>query len=112
MIDEDKKLILEWCRFACGQKVVHDKQSGAEFKGADWMRTYCVYPDGQRELEPDLDLNFYFRYAVPKLRQELGEDSLIKFLWDWVDEAILHRAQRNEAEAFGQALLELIREEK
>jgi len=86
MKEEDKKLILEWC----GLKPPDD-ESGFGFEGR-------------------LDMNFYFKYAVPKLLWKIGGTmTLIDFLQKWIYDA--YTSGKDPAEAFGEALLKLIKGE-
>jgi len=111
MNDTDKKLILEWCGF------VYDHW------GDD---LFLVYPDKEsvNAEEPELDMNFYFKYAVPKLHtldnfhvlnyQYIGFAQDVKLLrhgWSIIfrqgDD--YYASGDDPAEAFGEALLKLIK---
>ena len=100
MTDEDKKLILEWCGFYQleGLWTIYDED-------------VLLPPD------PDLDLNVYFKYAVPKLRYASLQHSdqyqgAISAYYAQVSIQFGNNyasADDDPAEAFGQALLKLIK---
>ena len=106
MTDEDKELILEFCGF---------KRCNCGYCGS-WIGDDGVI--GDIDNEPILDPNFYFTYVVLKLK-ELGlkftlrfsETFLIRFYKERYD-CVAAAEHEDPAEAFGQALLFLIKEEK
>lgn len=109
MTDEDKKLILEWCGF---------KFDGTYWKAPDGLYWLSIgfTRDGIwfSRTPPNLDLNFYFKYAVPKLGY--AEVTYKYYLsgmtyYAKVGDAIFRDAYNKDdpAEAFGQALLKLIK---
>ena len=95
MTDEDKKLILEFCGF----KLIIDEHNVF----------YWQFPDGFTldwlEPPPKLDLNFYFKYAYP----QIPKFQRYTFLSLWIIEVV---NGIDPAEAFGQALLKLIKEKR
>ena len=103
MTDEDKKLILEWCGF----KILGMGSLG---------RLLYYYPKSSgvhSDYAPDLDINFYFKYTVPKLeeygiKQNIG--SAEHCAWVRRDGNLYGDEAPDPAEAFGQALLKLIKE--
>jgi len=110
MTDEEKKLILEWCGFKLSYYCLKGERQGLALH-------YSEYPDGTqlRNGIPPLDLNFYFKYVVPKLKYlSLHYDSKLKYLVcldGGEDVGVSTEDDKCPAEAFGQALLKLIREE-
>ena len=103
MTDEEKKLILEWCGFALRCPPERDA----------YGRGIWDYPNGTYG-DVDLDLNFYDKYAFPKLAilhisrnllsRGLNYTVAIDLEWEAVSEDL--------AEALGQALLPLIKQIK
>jgi len=105
MNEEDRRLILEFCGF----KV-------SSFKDLVWGCDipYHSTPDGGTDIGyPVLDLNFYFKYAVPKLKR-------IRIIWrkEDIDYIVtldgengwqVTEASYTPALAFGKALLQLIK---
>lgn len=100
MNEEDKKLIFEWL----------GRNDGGLYwqfeNGGDWILGDAVV----------LDLNFYFKYAVPKVIEN-GEVFVLStnhhtnvtlFIGDKEGTA----NSKDPTEAFGQALLKLIKEDK
>ena len=118
MTDEDKKLIVEWCGGHWMTWTNHPEYSIKWFLPPD--------PDDKKiykediEFNGNLDLNFYFTYAVPELRSIYQEFIFIDFSFDWAIKTCLvdirvgkkpysGEAMNDPAEAFGQALLKLAR---
>jgi len=105
MTNEDKKLILEWCGVIFDKDFLH-------WRCPDGIR-YSLYPP-DKPIEPDM--SFYFKYAVPKLKFpyisfQMGESSI----WHQLENGDVEVAtaySEDPAEAFGQALLKLIKEKK
>lgn len=105
MTGEDKKLILEWCGW-------HTKKHSR-----GWLMWYSPTERFMGNEEPFLDLNFYFKYAVPKavariahiFKISIQSAYEISFRW-WLEELL--KDPEDPAEAFGQALLKLIKEKK
>ncbi len=108
MTDEElnRKLLLEFCGF---------KRCSCGYCGS-WIGDDGVI--GDIDNEPILDSNFYLKYAVPKLK-ELGlkftlrfsETFLIRFYKERYD-CVAVAEHEDLTEAFGQALLFLIKEGK
>ena len=98
MTDKDEKLILEFCGF----KVRTATETGTIIA--------VVYPNSELIMYGymSLDLNFYFKYPVPKLLKRFAKYEVMHFLHDWVEFVIIY--DRDPAEAFGQALLKVIKE--
>ena len=99
MTEEDRKIILEWCGFQLWQPI-----EGGAYD--------ILFPDGGLCLGRllDLDLNFYFKYAVPKIGQIIGTPAQLILLKDWVVDFIFD--VEDPADAFGEALLQLIKAKK
>ena len=105
MNTEDTKLIVKWCgvdsMWYLASAWVH--QSNGNLIQDDYVTI--------RELGfSDLDMNFYFKYAVPKLVKWImgnnpdGEVSVIVY----TEENFFKGLDKDPAEAFGLALLKLI----
>ncbi len=103
MTDKDK--ILEWCGFTYETKAIHDTSCGKEFEGVDWTKHYWVMGNIRLEEYVQLDLNFYFKYAYPLI----PDKDKFRFLLRWITEV---DNGEDPAEAFGQALLKLIKEKE
>ena len=107
MTNEGKRLILEWCGWLV------DRGNGVHYYQ---QRKKWRTPDDIWQLkEPALDINFYFKYVVPKLRYiSLHYDSKLNYLvcLDGGENTGLSTAEGEDpAEAFGQALIQLIKGE-
>ncbi|KKL16470.1 hypothetical protein LCGC14_2495280 [marine sediment metagenome] len=95
MTDEDRKLIFEFGGFSYFD---------------DW---YYLYQDAlcisrfSGETDPDMD--WYFKYARPKIEEKRGHLEYFKFLLNWIID--FTGKDKDPAEAFGQALLKLIKED-
>ena len=74
MTDEDKKLILEWCGWGSYGEPI----------------------------DPEIDPNFYFKYAYPLI----PDNEKFEFLYCWIIEVF---NGKDPAEAFGQVLVKLIK---
>ncbi len=102
---EDKKLILEWCGLEKQYMV-------GKFQG--WK--YPELPPAGNGMcygapEPILDMNFYFKYAVPKLSgASMSYANGARFLWilEYGADNRTESFSLDPAEAFGAALLKLI----
>ncbi|KKM07231.1 hypothetical protein LCGC14_1735960 [marine sediment metagenome] len=117
MKEEDKIKILKWCGLRwywnhnpdchCGE--IDDDDSERSWHDAKGHLATRFYND-----DIDLDLNFYFKYAVPKLRyMSLFYDSKLLFLISLDgggDLGVEVGEGKDVAEAFGSALLKLIGE--
>jgi len=100
MNDTDKKLIYEFCG---GKKI---ERFVAKLDG--WRFGDIVYT-----IISDPDLNFYFKYAVPKVYKEYGESGLSLLLDRWTEVVLFtFTSLYDPDEAFGQALLKLIKDKK
>ena len=103
MTDKDKKSIYEFCGFRF-------KLSASE------NPHYWIDPDGLAiNALPSLNMENLFQYAMPKLKDYFRKVSnppynLYEMLSDWIYDVIM--TDIDPAEAFGQALIKLIREEK
>lgn len=59
---------------------------------------WWVYPDRlKRRNKPDLSLDSLFRYVLPMVYREVGEDKLTSILQEWVDEVVLHTDFKDSA---------------
>ena len=94
MTDEDK--IYEFCGW-------HYEQHEIIFGNVSTKRTGWYIGEMYMRFEPILDLNFYFKYAYP----QIPKFERYTFLSLWIIEVT---NGEDPAEAFGQALLKLIKE--
>ncbi len=104
---EDKKLILEFC----GIKYESYDSPMCPNVGGAWVDSSGKYANS---MDPTLDPNFYFKYAVPKLE-------VLSILYQPpMDISVMVASKsgrfvaedKDPAEAFGQALLKVIKENK
>ncbi len=96
MKGEDRK-ILEWCGFK---------------KRGEW---WDVGEESIPNWELDLDIKFYFTYAMPELTSvsmSWGEGLRCMFILELGSENRAEGLDEDPAEAFRQALLQIIQEEK
>ena len=96
MTDKDKKLILEFCGW---HHEIHEIVFGGYSKRTGWY----YGKQFRRPDAPPLDLNFYFKCAYP----QIPKFERYTFLSLWIIEVV---NGTDPAEAFGQALLKLIKE--
>jgi len=107
---KDKIKILEWCGWKSAMDLYSFVKEAKDFDVEFW---YSLDEPNEPQPSPDLDMNFYFKYVVPKLSSaDMCFANGARFLW------ILEYGDRAEAfsldpaEAFGEALLKLIGEDK
>ena len=120
----DDKKILEWLGFSwhIKREYVHGyMMHGGEWEDGHWdYEGKCWYGDGgvsRINNPPDIDLNFLFREVVPKLKTILPGDPYFSDLYSFLDDWIYSwcrqiDSDKDPAEAFKQALIKLIEEEK
>ena len=106
----NKEKILKWC----GWEILRAGYTDYEEKDAPVSYhpiLKYVYSDGgsaQINHYPDLDMNFYFKYAQPKMRKEWHYTGWYGFMENWIADIF---EGGEPAEAFGEALSKVIEEE-
>ena len=95
----DKVKIREWCGF----ELKTPSDYGLPY--SEWWQ----YPDGsQYSVPPDLDMNFYTKYVMPKLQDMMTKIEYDGFIHRWTNNYWGLVPIKDPAEAFGEALEKLI----